>query len=109
MMNKDEILSMAQEDNKGLDIADLEAQKSASMAGYYVVAFGILLVTIIDKAVLNKFNFGAITACFFMFTTAFLIKYAKLKRKHELLVGICYLLVAIASLVCWILELTRVW
>lgn len=108
-MEKDEILSMAQKDNKGMDIADLEAQKTASMVGYYVIAFGILLVTIIDKAVLDKTNFGALMACFMMFSIAFLIKFIKLKRKHELVVCILYFLIAIASLVCWILDLTKVW
>ena len=108
-MNKEEILSMAQEDNKGMDIADLEAQKSASVAGYYVVALGILIVTIVDKIVLDKFNFGALMSCLFMFSIAFLIKYIKLKKKHELFVSILYFLGAITSLVFWILELAKVW
>lgn len=108
-MNKEEILSMAQEDNKGMDVADLEAQKSASIIGYYVVALGILIVTIVDKLVLNKFDFGAVAACLLMFAVAFLVKYIKLKRKHELFVFVIYLLGSIFGLVCWILELTRVW
>ena len=108
-MNKDEILNMAQEENKGMDIADLEAQKSAAVLGYYVVALGILIVTIVDKLVLDKFNFGAITACLLMFSVAFLVKYIKLKRKHELLVCSIYFIGAIFGLVCWILELTKVW
>ena len=108
-MNKDEILNMAQEENKGMDIADLEAQKSAAVLGYYVVALGILIVTIVDKLVLDKFNFGAITACLLMFSVAFLVKYIKLKRKHELLVCSIYFIGAIFGLVCWIFELTKVW
>jgi hypothetical protein len=108
-MNKEEILSMAQEDNKGMDVADLEAQKSASIIGYYVVALGILIVTIVDKLVLNKFDFGAVAVCLLMFAVAFLVKYIKLKRKHELFVFVIYLLGSIFGLVCWILELTRVW
>ncbi len=108
-MNKDEILSKAQEDNKGMDIADLEAQKSATMIGYYVVALVILIVTIVDKVVLDKYNFGAIAACLLMFSTAFLVKYIKLKKKHELMVCLIYFLGSIGSLVCWILELTKVW
>ena len=108
-MEKDEILELAQKDNKNLDIADLEAQKSAAMIGYYIVALGILIVTIVDKLVLDKFNFGAITACLLMFAVAFLVKYIKLKKKHELFVCLIYLLLAIGCLVCWILELTKVW
>ena len=108
-MNKEEILNLAQEDNKGMDVADLEAQKTASVIGYYVVALGILIVTIVDKVVLDKLNFGAIASCLLMFSIAFLVKYIKLKKKHELFVCIIYFLGTIFSLVCWILELTRVW
>lgn len=108
-MEKDEILELAQKDNKNLDIADLEAQKSASMIGYYIVALGILIVTIVDKLVLDKFNFGAIAACLLMFSIAFLIKFIKLKRKHELVVSSIYFLGAIFALVCWIMELAKVW
>ena len=108
-MNKEEILNLAKEDNKGLDVADLEAQKSASVIGYYVVALGILIVTIVDKLVLNKFNFGAVASCLLMFSVAFLVKYIKLRKKHELFVCIIYLIGFIVSLVCWILELARVW
>lgn len=108
-MEKDEILELAQKDNKNLDIADLEVQKSAAMIGYYVVALGIIIVTIVDKLVLDKFNFGAITACLLMFSVAFLVKFIKLKKKHELFVCLIYLLGAIFGLVCWILELIKVW
>ena len=108
-MEREEILSKAVEDNKGMDIADLEAQKSASVAGYYVVATLILVVTLVDKAVLDKTNFGALMACFMMFSIAFLVKYIKLKRRHELIVSILYGLVAVASLVCWIMDLAKVW
>ena len=108
-MEKNEILELAQKDNKNLDIADLEVQKSAAVIGYYVVALGILIVTIVDKIVLGKFNFGAISACLLMFSTAFLVKYIKLKKKHELVVCLIYFLGAIGALVCWILELIKVW
>ena len=108
-MEKKEILELAQKDNKNLDIADLEAQKSAAIIGYYIVAIGILIVTIVDKLVLDKFNFGALAACLLMFSVAFLVKYIKLKKKHELLVCLIYFLGTIAGLVCWILELTKVW
>jgi hypothetical protein len=108
-MNKEEILEMAQEENKGQDIADLEVQKSAAVIGYYIVALGILIVTIVDKLVLDKFNFGAITTCLLMFAVAFLVKFIKLKKKHELIVSSIYFLGAIFGLVCWILELTKVW
>ena len=108
-MEKNDILEMAQKDNKNLDIADIEAQKSGTYVGYFVLATAILIVTIVDRLVLNTFNFGAISACLLMMFTAFLVKYIKLRKTHELVVSLIYLAGSIFGLVCWILQLCKVW
>ena len=108
-MEKNEILEMAQKDNKNLDVADIEAQKSGAYVGYFVLGISILIVTIVDRLVLDMFNFGAISACLLMMFTAFLVKYIKLKRTHELFVALVYGSGAIFGLVCWILQLCKVW
>ena len=108
-MEKNEILEMAQKDNKNLDIVDIEAQKSGAYIGYFVLAISILIVTIVDRVVLDTYNFGAISACLLMMFTAFLVKFIKLKKKHELFVALIYGAGAIFGLVCWILQLCKVW
>ena len=108
-MEKNEILESAQKDNKDLDIADIEAQKSGAYIGYFVLASAILIVTIVDRVVLNVFDFGAITACLLMMFTAFFVKYIKLRKTHELFVALIYLAGSIFGLVCWILQLCKVW
>ena len=108
-MEKNEILEMAQKDNKNLDIADIEAQKSGALAGYFVLAISIFIVVIVDRLVLNSFNFGAIAACLLMMFTAFLVKFIKLRKKHELFVALIYGAGAAFGLVCWILQLCKVW
>ena len=108
-MEKNEILEMAQKDNKNLDIADIEAQKSGALIGYYILALSILIVVFVDRLVLDRFDFGAIAACLLMMFTAFLVKYIKLKKKHELFVSLIYGVGSIAAIVCWILDLTKVW
>ena len=108
-MEKNEILELAQKDNKNLDIADIEAQKSGAYIGYFILGISILVVIAVDRLVLKQYDFGAITACLLMMFTAFLVKYIKLKKKHELLVALIYGAGAIFGLVCWILQLCKVW
>ena len=108
-MEKDEILTMAQEDNKNLDLADIEAQKSGAYIGYFVLGIIVIVVTFVDRFVLDSYDFGMLFACFSMLFTAFLVKFIKLKKKHELFCTIVYGCATIACLVFWILQLTKVW
>ena len=108
-MDKNEILEMAQKDNKNLDLADIEAQKSGAYIGYFVLGIIVIIVTFVDRYVLKKYDFGMLFACFSMLFTAFLVKFIKLKKKHELLCTIVYGCATIVCLVCWILQLTKVW
>ncbi len=108
-MEKNEILKMAQEDNKGMDIADLEAQKKGAYIGYFIGIIGIILVDVINGVVFKTINHGPNMVIALMCFTAFIIKYIKLKKPHELIVSIIYALLAIMFLVFWILQLTKVW
>jgi hypothetical protein len=45
---------------------------------------------------------------FAMASTAFLVKYIHLRKRHELFVSLAYGLGAVAFLVLWILQLIRV-
>jgi hypothetical protein len=47
-------------------------------------------------------------ALFAMAATAFLIKYVRLRKIHELVVGLVYSLGTIAFLVMWVLQLVGV-
>jgi len=108
-MEKNEILKMAQEDNKGMDIADLEAQKKGAYIGYFIGIIGIILVDIINGVVFKTINHGPNMVIALMCFTSFIIKYIKLKKTHELIVSIIYALLSIMFLVFWILQLTKVW
>ena len=108
-MDKNEILEMAQKENKNLDLADIEAQKSGAYIGYFVLGIIVIIVTFVDRYVLGNYDFGMLFACFSMLFTAFLVKFIKLKKKHELFCTIVYGCADIACLVFWILQLTKVW
>lgn len=108
-MDKNEILKKAQEENKGMDIADLDAQKKGAYIAYFVGIIGIILVDIINGIAFKYVNHGPNMIIALMCFSAFLVKYIKLKKKHELFVALCYLSISIMFLVFWILQLVRVW
>lgn len=108
-MNKEEILKKAQNDNKGMDIADINAQQKAAYFSYFIAIIGIIIVNIIEGIVLNKINYGADFVICLMIGSAFIYKFIALKKKHELFVAFCYLALTIMFLVFWILQLARVW
>ena len=108
-MEKDELLKRAQEDNKGADLADLNTQYKAAYISYFVGIIGIIIVNIIEGIILRKVNYGADMAICLMIGVAFIYKYVKLRKKHELFVSLCYISISIMFLVFWILQLVKVW
>ncbi len=83
-MEKEEILAKAQGENKGKDVADIEAQRRGAYSAYFV---GLCLICIWDLV---------------------LTKYLKQGKKHELAVTIFYGFCMVAFLVLWILQLVGV-
>lgn len=107
-MNKEDILAKAQNENKGKDYADIEAQRRGAWAAYMV---GVILVVIVDCVngfVLHHVNRGIDFVLFSMAFVAFLVKYIKLRKRHELIVTIFWGVAALSMLVVWILQLCGV-
>ena len=107
-MEKNEILKKAQQENKGKDLADLEAQKKATNVAFTVGGLTIIAILIVDLIISKTFNYGVMGGLFVMLFSGFLTKYIVLRKKHELVVTICYGLIAIGFLTIWILKLCGV-
>ena len=107
-MNKQEILDSAQHDNKGMDIADLEAQHKGAYFAYFIGMILIIVFDIVEGAVHHQILYGANVVLFAMPFTAFLVKFIHLKKKHELIVAICYGVGLLTFLVLYILQLIGV-
>ena len=107
-MNKDDILKMAQDEGKGKDYADIEAQKSGTRAAYFVAVLLVILVDTVNGFVLGYVNRGMDFVLFSMAFVAFLTKYIKLRKRHELFVTIFWGLLALMMLTFWILQLCGV-
>ena len=108
IMEKEEILAKAQEENKGVDLVEKSAQKDATWYAYFTIVLLIIVVDLVNGFVLDNVNRGPDFALFSMAFVAFLIKYIKLRKKHELLVTIMWGSLAIMMLVLWILQLCKV-
>lgn len=107
-MEKDEILAKAQQENKGGDLADVEAQKKGAMVAYIVGICAMILVSFITFWVTGIFHYGPMGVVCLMTMIAFFIKYFSLRKKHELIVAICYAACTAVFLTLWILQLCKV-
>ncbi|MCQ2593331.1 MAG: DUF6442 family protein [Treponema sp.] len=104
-MTKEEILEKSRQDNGGKDIEDLEIQKQAAMAGYFSSAGICTLISIISFIFTKHVSVQCWMMFFGMLSVAFFTKYFKLKKIHELLVALCYLLIFILLAIAFIFEL----
>ena len=106
--DKEEILKKAQAENHGRDYADIEAQKSGTRAAYFIAVFLVIIVDLVNGFVLGYVNRGMDFVLFTMAFVAFLTKYIKLRKRHELFVTIFWGLLALMMLTLWILQLCGV-
>ncbi len=107
-MTREEILEKSQNENKGKDIAEMEIIKNALMIGWAVTVCLVGVVLIFNGIVLGYENMGALFAVMSGLYVVFLIKYLKLRKKHELFITIAYGIAAVAFLVSWIMTLAGV-
>lgn len=107
-MNREEILTKAQQENKGKDLADKQVQKEGSLIAYIVGVILLIAVDTVNGFVLKNVNRGADFALFTMAFAVFLVKYIKLRKKHELIMTIIWGFLAVSMLVVWIFQLCGV-
>lgn len=109
-MNKDEILERSRKENKNQDEMERDAFAKAGLracgVGGLVCAFIILLEAIFDK--LGNQVTAATWAVYLSMTgTMLLMKYVRLKKKHELIFGVLQIALAIIFLVVYVIRLVR--
>lgn len=91
-MNKEEILQKSREENKNKDIVGLAALQQASKIAYTVGLLMCVIICTVQCIVTETINWGCWVVDFSILSTIFLIKYIKLKQKHELMMCIIYII-----------------
>ena len=94
-MDKDEILERSRKEHKDRDFVEDEALAQASKIAISVGAVVCGLLTIIQSVSQNRVDFGLWTVMFSILATTMLVKFVRLHKRHELIVGLSYLACAI--------------
>ena len=106
-MNKEEILAKSKQENHGQDIANLEVSKASMLFGWITAVCLLALVGVVEAFVYERVNNGIFFAVMAVCAAIFLNKYLKLRKRHELIIAIVYIIAAIAFFIAWILQLTK--
>lgn len=88
-MDKDEILAKSRKENRDADLVELEVLHRANGVALSV-SLAVCAVISILSAIGGGMNYSVWAVQFSMLSTIMLVKFAKLKRRHELLLGILY-------------------
>ena len=115
-MNKEEILAKSRAENKGTDEREKLVLAKAGQKAFGAGLIVCMLITMfngilsdIDKSLYDpKLTCGPWGIYLSMMGTLFLYKYVKLRKKHELVLSIFFLIVGLAALVVLALEMTGV-
>ena len=105
-MTREEILEKSQNENKGKDVADIEASKNCMSIGWIVTVSIVAVVTVVN-ALLGKPDFGGLFATMTGLSVVFFLKYVKLRKRHELVTAVMYCIGAVCFAAGWILFLIK--
>lgn len=108
-MDREEILAKSRNENKGLDEREKASLKQAGSRAYAVGGM-VCMAVILLSAVFDRFGSPATYAAWAVYLsmagTTFVTKYGALQKKHELILGCFYLVLAAVFLVLFVLKLT---
>lgn len=84
-MDKNEILKRSRNENKNRDIAELDCLQKASRIAYIVGCIVCMIICTVQWQFTKTVNWGCWVVNFSILGTVFLVKFIKLRKKHELL------------------------
>ena len=104
-MTREEILEKSQNENKGKDVVEEEFVKKGFLVCWLVSLVVACFVAVVEGIVLDKQNSGLFFALMSGLFSFFLMKYIRLRKKHELFITIMYGVAAISFAIAWIISL----
>ena len=106
-MTKEEILEKSRSENKGKDIVEEEFTRKGFLICWTVSLVAASIVAMLEAILLDRQNSGLFFALMSGLFSFFLVKYIKLRKKHELFVTIAYGIAAVCFLTAWIISLVK--
>ena len=104
-MYKEEILEKSRKEHKNQDLAQIEFLKQASKIAYIVGCIACVIICSLQWVFIKTINWGCWVANFSILGTVFLVKFIKLRKKHELFMAILYYAICLFFLIGFIMSL----
>lgn len=104
-MNKDEVLERSRKENKNQDMFEKEVMKEGGHLGAIVAAILATIFFVIQIVVGEGMNYGLYAVVFSILATGFVVKAIKLKRPHEILVAVIYIVTVLLFSIAHICQL----
>ena len=102
-MDKDEILERSRKEHKDMDLVELEVDNKANAVANLVGVVVCGILTVLHAIDRDSIDTSAWTVMFSILSTIMLVKFVKLRRRHELVIGLIYLFSTILFFV-WYLR-----
>lgn len=107
-MDKDEILERSRKEHKDRDFVEDEALALASKTAVWVGTIVCGLLTILQAVFQSGVLYGIWTLMFSILATTSLVKFSRLRKRYDLIGGLCYLVSAIFFFVWHLRDLLGV-
>ena len=107
-MEKEDIAAISRRENKNRDLAEMEVTAQAGNIAGRVGAAVCVVLTLIFRIFTKTYFLSPWVVYFSILTTHTLVKYARLKRKTDLILTILYLAMCLTFLAFFILRLVEV-
>ena len=95
-MNKEEILEKSRKKNKNKDIYEQEILKQGNVAANFVMIVLATVLFVVQIFTGGGINYGIYAIVFSGSMATFWVKWLKLRKKHELIMGFLYTIIVIA-------------
>ena len=104
-MNKEEILARSRNENKGMDIIELQSLEKASRIAAQVGMLLCCFVAVMEVAVTGQVSMESWLIYFGILSTLFLMKYRLMKKRQQLFLSIFYTALFLMFLVLFLWKL----
>ena len=89
-MDKDEILARSRKENKDRDFVEAEAMAKANSIAINVGIMVCGVLSILHVIFRDTVDYGVWTVYFSVLAATMIYKYVKLRKRHELVIGLFY-------------------
>ena len=107
-MDKEKILESSRKENKNRDLVELEVAARAGHIAGRVGAAVCVVLSLVVRLLTDSYLLSPWIIYFSTIATHSLVKYAKLRRKTDLVLSLVYLAVCLSFLVFFVLRLVEV-